>query len=362
MSVAFISRLRVCGLFIFDFRRRPIRTGLLGAPERSELRPEAYATAQHRDLPLFEALTSECAPRRCQGRGGQELPITLWALAVSGYPSDSVFQAASQQAADCVGAMDVSHICNIVWAVARRPDLPRSVAFEQIFNQMAPDAEPCLWPGDRHALYDLLGLGPPARLGPCSDGALSLGLWPRLVEKVTQTWLQLSYRWRPGFLGQGWKVHFGASSIVPGWTENSLGGLEMHSVVDCTTVEKDDSEAKLEMCCKYGEISVAKLEMCCKYGKIGCHQLTDKKGEVEEKEVKAEEPEESAEEPETAEKEVKVEEPEKESAEEPETAEKEVKAEEPEKESAKEPETAQKEVKAEEPEKESVPEPEAEMN
>ncbi|CAK9001871.1 Uncharacterized protein SCF082_LOCUS8540 [Durusdinium trenchii] len=84
----------------------------------------------------------------------------------------------------------------------QRPDLPRSVAFEQIFNQMAPDAEPCLWPGDRHALYDLLGLGPPARLGPCSDGALSLGLWPRLVEKVTQTWLQLSYRWRPHLLEQ----------------------------------------------------------------------------------------------------------------------------------------------------------------
>ncbi|CAK9075002.1 unnamed protein product [Durusdinium trenchii] len=211
------------------------------------------------------------------------------------------------------------------------------------------------------------------------------------------------------------QIHFGASSIVPGWTKNSLGGLEHHSVVDCTTVEED--------------ASVAKLEMCCKYGKIGCKQLKKakkakaKKAEtkeddaddhdkddhdddhdqekesaeepsmavedVEEKEVQAEEPEkeaaeepeteaaeepekEAAEEPETeaakepeteAAEEPEAEEPEKESADEPSMAvedveEKEVEAEEPEKESAEEPETAEKAVEAEEPEKESAEEPE----
>ncbi|CAK9076097.1 Proteoglycan 4 (Lubricin) (Megakaryocyte-stimulating factor) (Superficial zone proteoglycan) [Cleaved into: Proteoglycan 4 C-terminal part] [Durusdinium trenchii] len=193
------------------------------------------------------------------------------------------------------------------------------------------------------------------------------------------------------------QIHFGASSIVPGWTKNSLGGLEHHSVVDCTTVEED--------------ASVAKLEMCCKYGKIGCKQLKKakkakaKKAEtkeddaddhdkddhdddhdqekesaeepsmavedVEEKEVQAEEPEkEAAEEPETE----AAEEPEKEAAEEPETeaakepeteAAEEPEAEEPEKESADEPSMAvedveEKEVEAEEPEKESAEEPETE--
>eukprot|EP00435_Cladocopium_sp_Y103_P048972 s22_g14.t1 len=91
----------------------------------------AYATAQHRDLPLFDALISECTSRISE-LGSQELPITLWALAVSGYPSDAVFQAASDQASTCVAGMDVSHICNILWASARAA--PRD---EKLFNDFA---------------------------------------------------------------------------------------------------------------------------------------------------------------------------------------------------------------------------------